>query len=456
MKYRRLWALALVVLFAIACQDNTTVSPTSNPSTGGFALHNAATEARISARGTIQPAQVLQLSFRAGGTVRSVAAQVGVEVQAGGVLVELDTTSLEFELQKARENVAFRQAALDGLEGPKAVLVERAEAENTQQVAQAEIALRMAQWRLEQARLQSQAPAVALAQANLQQLDQQIAQDQAIAPTAEVTIAEVDLARAQDALAAAQAEYQKALDRPWEPQDVRDAYARAVQQAEGEVQKAQAQLEAANSNWAAHGFSLSALAAQRDAVEAQLARSLNDQAAYSLTLKLLAAEVDLAQLQLDGLRAWQNPYLDPLPPEGVAQARTLLRQAELSVDELEWQLQGAQLRAPFDGVVSSVPVRVGEWAAPGQTAVELLDVSRWRVETKNVGELQIGRVRVGQEALVRVNAFQDEVLRGRVAAISPVAVVQQGDTTYTLTIELEPTELNLRPGMTAQVEILTE
>jgi hypothetical protein len=43
-----------------------------------------------------------------------------------------------------------------------------------------------------------------------------------------------------------------------------------------------------------------------------------------------------------------------------------------------------------------------------------------------------------------------------VVTISPVAVVQQGDTTYTLMIEVEPTDLNLRPGMTAQVEILTE
>ncbi len=79
-----------------------------------------------------------------------------------------------------------------------------------------------------------------------------------------------------------------------------------------------------------------------------------------------------------------------------------------------------------------------------------------RIETKNVAELQIARVRVGQEVRVRVNAFRDEPLTGRVVTISPVAVVQQGDTTYTLSIELEPTDLNLRPGMTVQVDILTE
>jgi hypothetical protein len=43
-----------------------------------------------------------------------------------------------------------------------------------------------------------------------------------------------------------------------------------------------------------------------------------------------------------------------------------------------------------------------------------------------------------------------------VVTVSPVAVVQQGDTTYTLTIELELTDLNLRPGMTAQVDIVTD
>ena len=88
--------------------------------------------------------------------------------------------------------------------------------------------------------------------------------------------------------------------------------------------------------------------------------------------------------------------------------------------------------------------------------IELLDTSGWLVETKNVGELQIGRVQVGQEAKVKVNAFQNESFTGRVISIAPDAVVQQGDITYTLIIELEPTDQNLRPGMTARIEILMD
>jgi HlyD family secretion protein len=167
-------------------------------------------------------------------------------------------------------------------------------------------------------------------------------------------------------------------------------------------------------------------------------------------------QVELAAIQLDALRSWQNPYLDPPSSAETAQARALLRQAELTVEDLEWQLRGAQMRAPFDGIVSQVHVQVGEWSGAGNAVIELLDVSRWQVETRNVSELEIARVQLGQDALVQVNAISGETLRGSVIMISPLAVVQQGDTTYTLMIELEPTDLNLRPGMTVQVEILTE
>ena len=93
---------------------------------------------------------------------------------------------------------------------------------------------------------------------------------------------------------------------------------------------------------------------------------------------------------------------------------------------------------------------------PGAVVVEMLDLSSWFVETKNVGELQIGQVEIGQEVQVRFNTFQGETVSGWVIAISPQAIVQQGDITYTLVIALEPTDLNLRPGMTARVEIMIE
>jgi HlyD family secretion protein len=163
------------------------------------------------------------------------------------------------------------------------------------------------------------------------------------------------------------------------------------------------------------------------------------------------AETQLAQAHL-ALYEAQNP----VSAETLDLAQLDVIRAEQALDAAEVNLARTELTAPFDGIISAVHVNVGEWAQTGVPVVAILDVSRWHIETRNVSELDIGQVRVGQKASARVNAFRNDLLEGYVATISPVAVVQQGDTTYTLIIELQPTTLNLHSGMTAQVEIFTE
>jgi len=166
--------------------------------------------------------------------------------------------------------------------------------------------------------------------------------------------------------------------------------------------------------------------------------------------------VEQAQQDLDALTAWTNPLLDPAPPEAIAQARARLRQAELAVDQVRWHVAGAEIRAPFDGVISAVYAHPGEWAAAGMPALQVIDTTRWTVETRSVSELSIGQIQIGQDAEVQILALENQVVRGQVASISPVAVVQQGDTTYTLLIALEPTDLALWSGMNAQVHVRIE
>jgi multidrug resistance efflux pump len=535
----QLTALVLVVLLMAGCQDKATPTATATtptPSASVSVPYGAAAN-HITALGTIRPAQTLQLSFGANGPVHRVPVRLGTEVKEGDLLATLDTAALELELQSAQQEVALRQAALDGLiSGSSATLVARAEAEHAQQVAQAEIALLAAQWGLDEAEkglerqiaqaelglaaaqtqltqaTEANTDAIAQAELALSVAQEGLAQLRARESeyTSQVVTARISLARAEDALKQAEIENQKAQDRHWEPQEVHDAYTRALQQAEWNQEIAQADYDQAldSLDVRAHELRIQGLAvAQAEAELTQLRRGVDpllalkvrqaqqeldrlkegvdpllsigiQQAQQGLdwleedmasiladegnqpqtggALAALEAEVELAQLQLDALQAWENPYLDPASPEEIAQARARLRQAELSIAQLELQLQGAELRAPFDGVISAVYLHSGEWGAPGVPVVEIIDTTRWYVETRNVSELTIGQVRVGQEAQVQVLALRGETLRGHVATISPVAVVQQGDTTYTLMIELEPTDLNLRPGMNAQVEILLE
>ena len=166
-------------------------------------------------------------------------------------------------------------------------------------------------------------------------------------------------------------------------------------------------------------------------------------------IRASASEVAVARSQLELAGAGPRPEDVAAAEARVQQARTTLERAELATSRY-------QLVAPVGGTISAVHRSPGEWAAPGAPVLELLDTSGWLVQTRNVSELDIARVSFGQVAVVRIISIPGVELRGKLTAISPVATVQQGDTTYTVFIELEPTDLVLRPGMNAKVEILTE
>ena len=342
-------------------------------------------------------------------------------ITANGVLLPARQVALSFgvggnvELVEVEvgENVQAGQtlAALDDVELQRAV-------------AQAELELETAQARL--AQLQAQATPVPARE---------------LAATAAISSAQTALAQAH--AQAGQRSNQNVIDH-WEL----DNAERALQDAQNEYDKVVN--DPRTTTWAPSSPQARTLAEVQDSYNVTLARYNMHAADHGYAVAIAGAEAQLAQAELTLYEAQH-----PVQPEMLTLAQLDVERAQLALEAAQADLAHAILLAPFDGVVSAVPVSVGEWAAPGATVVELLDVSRWRTETKNVGELQIARVRVGQEVLVRVNAFREETLHGRVVTISPVAVVQQGDTTYTLTIELEPTDLNLRSSMTAQVEIPT-
>ncbi len=343
-------------------------------------------------------------------------------ITANGVLLPAGQVALSFGVGGKVESVAVEVgesvltgqtlAALDALELQRAV--ERAELE-----------LETAQARL--AQLQAQATPVPARE---------------LAATAAISSAQtaLDQAHAQ----AGQRGNQNVIDR-WELDNVE----RALQDAQDKYDKLVN--DPRTTTWAPSSPQARALEEAQDYYAVVMAGYRMRAADHAYAAAIANAETGLAQAQ-SALYDVQHPVL----AEALALAQLDVERAQLALETAQADLARATLPASFDGIVAIVPLDVGEWAAPGATVVELLDVSRWRIETKNVGELQIARVRVGQEVRVRVNAFRDEALTGRVSTISPVAVVQQGDTTYTLVIELEATDLNLRPGMTAQVEILVE
>jgi HlyD family secretion protein len=429
----QLLALALVLSLTSGCKDTAAPTPTPSSSAPSIAVGPGMMETgRMTALGTILPAQRVKLGFSASGPVRVVKVQVGTQVKAGDVLAELNTADLEMDVREAEDGLALYQALLDqaraGARGQELVIAraehERALAQHKQLLAGArpeEMAMAQADYQAALARYQG--------------VGSGVEEEELIRAAASVEKAAVALKRAQAAYDAVAA----SSDVGASPQ------AAALQEATIDYQAAVAEYRRLKN--LPTQADLGEAQAQVDRAEAQL--RLVQSGPTQQEVAASASDVTIAQAQLQLKEAGATPQEIAAAEARVGQARTALERAQLA-------LSRAQLLAPFDGTVSAVYLSPGEWGAPGVPVVELLDTSHWRVETRNVGELNIGRVRVGQQAIVRVIAFRDEELRGRVTIVSPIAVVQQGDTTYTLLIDLEPTQLNLRPGMNAEVEILTE
>jgi HlyD family secretion protein len=413
----------------------------------------------VSVTGELLPATWAVLSSKAGGTVAEVRVEPGTQVAAGDLLVRLETVDLEIALHVAQQQAAAQRAALEQiLQGATDEVIARADRDHAYQVVQAEAALQVKRRQLAQAQAQDPDKDAAVAAARLEQLNRQLAQLRAQDPAPTLASAQIALERAQIALDDTQDEYNKALDRPWEDQAIRDTWADRLEQVQLDYRLAQAQVDGALKAQRAHALSLGVMEAQIVEAETMLAQAQDAKAAHQIALQVLQDEIDAAQAQLELLVQWDNPYRDRATGPEIAQAEALAQAAQWSVAQIEQQIADAELRAPFDATIGAVDVHRGEMISPGQPLVTLGDLGALRVETTDLDEIDVARVAIGQPAAVTFDALPERVFAGRVTRISPMSEPGSGGVHYTAIVELDPgleggLDPALRWGMTAFVDI---
>jgi HlyD family secretion protein len=133
-----------------------------------------------------------------------------------------------------------------------------------------------------------------------------------------------------------------------------------------------------------------------------------------------------------------------------------LREAELSYANAEKQLNDYDLTAPISGSVISKSVKAGdslEMSAKTVMAV-IADMSEMSF-TINVDELDIAKVKAGQNAIVTVDALSGRVFSGVVDNVGLLGTSSNGVTTYPVKIKLEQTD-GLWPGMNATATIVVD
>ena len=149
-------------------------------------------------------------------------------------------------------------------------------------------------------------------------------------------------------------------------------------------------------------------------------------------------------------------------------ARYLTSKASLAAAQERIQqrsVEGSELliRAPFDGVITQRFAEPGAFVTPtttasataGATSSSIVELSQGLQVAAKVPESDIGRIRVGQTASVRVDAFPDQRFSAQVREIAPRAIKTDNVTSFVVELDLTDPAPDLRIGMTVDVDFQT-
>jgi HlyD family secretion protein len=238
----------------------------------------------------------------------------------------------------------------------------------------------------------------------------------------------------------------------------KEQLAAALRGAEANLLAARASLEAAEAQ------------AQKNTVEAEGPDAEFARRAYDRAQSLYAQHL-IAQSTLDDAhslvdvadnrkRAAQSQLGVSLAK--VAEARAQVAQAKAAAERAAEDVANATIRAPIRGTVLSRDVEIGSpvssilnLGANATLVMTLGDITQVFVRGK-VDEADIGRVRLGQQARIRVETFKDKAFNGRVTQISPMGVEKDNVTNFEVRVSIDNPGKELKANMTANAEIVLE
>ena len=408
----------------------------------------------VSASGRISAAREADLSLTTSGVVDQVFVDVGDTVNAGDVLVRLDTAALERAVASAQLDLAAAQGELADLRSEP----------TAQDLAAVEAAVTSAQARLDDVLNSPSEQEIAASLAGVQAAEARL-NAAAADLSATYEVSEADIMAAEADLESA-VEQQEAAHNVWvlladceenpagghtctpTESDRMETATQNVQAANAQVALAQARLEELRSP---DGNSIAAAQASLAAAEAQY-----DGAVARHELLLLGpsdAQIASARADLASAQASLENLIEGPSETDIAMYEIRVAQAETAWQQAQNALADASLVAPFDGTITEVYVSEGEQASG--PAVVLVDDDSLEL-VLSVDQVDLGSLAVGQPATVTLESLPDVEIPGVITAIAPSASgTVSGLVTYKVHLELGDTDLPLLIGLTADADLVT-
>jgi HlyD family secretion protein len=232
----------------------------------------------------------------------------------------------------------------------------------------------------------------------------------------------------------------------------------ALRGAEANLQAARASLEGAEAQ-------LKKNIVEAEGPDAEFARRAYERAKNLFEQKLIAQSAlddahSAVEVAENRKRAAQSQLA--VSQAKVTEARAQVAQAKAAADRAAEDVANATIRAPIRGTVLTRDVELGSpvssilnLGANATLVMTLGNIDQVFVRGK-VDEADIGRVRLGQAARIRVETFKDRAFNGKVTQISPMGVEKDNVTNFEVRVSIDNPGKELRANMTANAEIVLE
>ena len=411
----------------------------------------------VSATGSItaQTGAQVKIGSQITGRIKRLYADVGSPIKAGDMIAELDLPDIQAQLRQAEASLAAAQTRLaQQLNG---VGMTRSQTGNA--VIEAEANLSSAKARLQSSqsafKLQNTQTPVEIARAKNGVANAQSALKTAQSNLRQVTASvNLQIANANEQVNQAKANATNArlnLKRQRELNSKGFVAKSLVDSAEASDSVAQSQVQSALQNVDLIKEKVSADSDSAKNLVTQAEQNV-DTAKQTLTAAQAGTNIDaskqadvanaraqLRQSQAALQMSKGNTTQDSLKLQDVQAARDAVQVARSQVDYYRAQLDKTIIRSPISGTVLQLASQQGETLAAGLSAPTLIivaDLKRLQVDAF-VDETDIGKIKLGQEADITVDAFPKKIFKGHVTKVASGSTIQQGVITYDITLALD-------------------
>ncbi|HOM71579.1 MAG TPA: efflux RND transporter periplasmic adaptor subunit [Armatimonadota bacterium] len=460
------WIAAIVVLAAIFI-IRPLLKPEEKPIIRTVKVEMGTVTASVSANGVLQPLTTVEVKSNVGGQVVELAVDEGDIVQPGQLIARIDPTDTQTAYEQSQADLAAalskvdqarEQLSIHKVQSSSQVIsarqaLEAAKAKLQQVQAQAEVQPKLTNASISQAQSNLRAAEAAYNQTKNALIPQKLSSAQAAYDQAKASydLAQKDVARqkgllekgfvaksvvdsAEERLSVAKAQLdstKKKLD------TVKDETELELSTAQARVDQAKAELENAKANSVQNQIRQQELASARAAVK-QAEAAL--QSALATTKETRVRQGDIIQ------------------------ANAQVERSKAAVENTKTQLGYTTITAPRAGIVTKKYVEEGSIVTAGRssfsgsgsgvTIVDIADTSRM-FALVDVDETDIAQIKLGQRVEITVEAYPDEIFRGKVTKIAPQSVTEQNVTVIPVNVEIDVSDARLKPGMNASCEFIT-